>query len=190
MHRDRVDSRRRRALAPWGTLLVGLLAAGLPAAAADDATPCASPGLLDNREARDLPLADRLVVRFHAACSRPFVIALDLRVVARRGRVVAERRSAPREFRPGERFLPGEGYLLRRVFPESDELLAALFERAGCGARRVVGSRALAADDSDPDADAHGVACVLVVGTPAAGVREAAEPAGARLAVLLAAEAP
>lgn len=191
--RDEAQGRRRRIASP-GAFLVGLLAVVAPLGAADGA-PCASPGWL----ARERPagrgtaspgsLAEALVVRFGPQCLQPFVVALELRLHFADRRAPVTVRSAPREFRPGERFLPGESYLVSRVFPESAVLLATLFEGGDCGATRVVGSLALAALDPEPDATAHRAACVLVVGAPDATVREGEPSAGARLAVFFAGDA-
>lgn len=188
--RIRNEARSRRLVAAPGALLVGLLAVVTPLGAAG--APCASPGWL----ARERPtgrgaaapgsLAEALVVRFGPQCLQPFVVALELRLHFADRRAPVTVRSAPREFRPGERFLPGESYLLARAFPESAELLATLFEGGDCGATRVVGSLALAALDPEPDAGAHRAACVLVVGAPDATARDGEAGAGARVALFFA----
>lgn len=181
---------RRHGRSVRGTFLVGLMAVVAPLAATDGDVPCASPGWLAAQPtaaaaAEPMALAERLTLRFDRTCSRPFVIELELRLLFADRRAPVVRRSAPREFRPGERFLPGEAYLVSRAFPESAEMFAALLEHSDCGRRRVVGSLALAADDPDPDAGSHRAACVLVVSAPESGSAEN-EPQGRdRVALLL-----
>jgi len=183
MNGFRVEAQGGRRRAPAAAFLVGITVASAAFGATPPSPPCASLGLLASAGGDATPLAERLTVRFEPGCRTPFVVALHLRLAG--DSAAAERLSAPREFRPGERFLPGEGYLLPRVFPEAAHLLDALFEQVPCGDARPVLARQLTPDEKAPSAGAGGAACVLLVALRDRTAGAAESAGGPRLAVLL-----
>jgi len=153
---------------------LALCLAGPAALAAEE--PCAAPAIVEADVSAPEPagtagehLASRIALRTAASCSRPFVIDLDLELRAADGSAAAARHSAPREFRPGERFLPGDSYLLARVFPESAVLLDSLFDEVACGVVRVLDATPLEAGTPEPESHPARMRCRLVVGFAESG---------------------
>jgi len=168
------SSWRRRDVSAAARLGLAICMAGPAMLTAEE--PCAAPAIVAADASASAPtitagerLASRIALRTATSCSRPFVIDLDLELRSADGSTTAARRSAPREFRPGERFLPGDSYLLARVFPESAVLLDALFDEVACGAVRVLAATPLEASAKEPESHPARASCRLVVGFAQSG---------------------